>query len=62
MRNDGKVVKLREEEPFFERTFERYKYLRNQMNIRNLTEREKGFMEGYEATEEYYKIFVMPYE
>jgi len=41
---------------------ERYKYLIKQKNIRELTQREEGFIEGYKASEEYYRIFIMPYE
>lgn len=60
---DGKVVRLHlEEAPIFESKMERYKYLLARKNVRKLTEKEQGFMEGYEATEEHYRIFVMPYE
>ena len=61
-RGNEKVVPLREETPIFESRLERYKYLQQQKRIRNLAEREEGFIEGYEASEEYYRIFVMPYE
>jgi len=60
-----KVVPLRpggDETPIFETKLDRYKYLLAQKDRRRLTERERGFMEGYEGTEEYYQIFVMPYE
>ena len=56
-----KVVVLREE-PIFENRLERYKYLQKQTKIRTLTDKETGFIEGYEGSEEYYRIFVMPYE
>jgi putative transposase len=57
-----KIVPIQREEPTFERGYQRYRYLTRQKAIRPLTERELGWMDGYEHTEEYYKIFVMPYE
>ncbi len=60
-RKPEKVVVLHEE-PFFESGIERYQYLTQQTKIRTLTDLEKGFMQGYEGTDEYYQIFVMPYE
>ncbi len=60
-RTDEKVVQLHEDR-IFESRLERYKYLKQQKKIRVLTEREKGFCEGYEGSDEYYRIFVMPYE
>ena len=57
-----KVVPLRDEEMIFESRLERYKYLEAQGKIRTLTEREEGFIEGYEGSEEYYRIFVEPYK
>ena len=60
-RKEQKIVQLHEER-IFESRLERYKYLEQQKKIRVLTEREKGFIEGYEASKEYYEIFVMPYE
>lgn len=56
-----KVVKLHEE-PLFESGLERYKYLEQQMKIRTLTGTETAWREGYMSTDEYYKVFVMPYE
>lgn len=58
---EKKIVALHEE-PIFESGLARYKYLRRQANIRTLTDTEKGWLQGYESTEEYYQIFVMPYE
>lgn len=60
-----KIVKLHKEEPFFVgfgASIERYRYLQQQMKIRTLTEKEAGWIEGYQGTEEYYQVFVMPYE
>ena len=59
--SNEKVVQIHEER-IFESRLERYKYLGQQKKIRVLTERETGFCEGYEGSEEYYQIFVMPYE
>jgi len=57
-----KVVPIREEEPFFESRLARYKHISQQEKIRELTDIEKAFKEGYEGSEEYYKIFVMPFK
>lgn len=57
-----KVVPLRDEVPLFNTVLDRYKYLVAQKKIRVLNEREVGFMENYEATEEHFRIFVMPYQ
>jgi len=59
---DGKVVRMPSAAPIFESKLDRYKWLRRQEQIRPLSEREQGWCEGYEDTEEYYQIFVMPYE
>ena len=62
LREDQKIIPLYDEEPIFETSLERYKYVKQQKKIRKLTQREIGFCEGYEASEEFYRIFVMPYE
>ncbi|MBN2060734.1 MAG: DDE-type integrase/transposase/recombinase [Deltaproteobacteria bacterium] len=59
--SDGKVVKLHEE-PIFQSGLERHHYLEAQSKIRNLTDIEIAWWEGYKSTEEYYRIFVMPYK
>jgi len=56
-----KIVPIHNDPPFFYSMLEKYKYLIQQQKIRKLTQREQGVVEGYEATEEYYKIFVMPF-
>ncbi len=58
----SKVVQLHDEEPWFETGKDRCKYLMQQEKIRTLTATERAWLEGYQATEEYYRIFVMPYE
>lgn len=61
---DQKVVPLREEPIFtgYAAKLERYRWLEEQKKMRTLTEREVGFMEGYEGSEEYFRIFVEPYQ
>jgi len=60
-KNEQKVVPIHDDPPFFDSMLQRYKYLKEQRNIRKLTQRDEGFIEGYEASEEYFRIFEMPY-
>ena len=56
---DDKVVELHPE-PIFATMYERYRYL---LDInRDATAKELDFIKRYEGTQEYYRIFVMPYE
>lgn len=60
--DNPKVIAYPQKAPFFQSCLERYKYLKSQEKINNLTKRDREFMREYEDTLDYYRIFVMPYE
>lgn len=58
---ESNVVPIREA-PLFASGLERCKYLTAQEKVRTLTDTERAWLDGYMSSEEYYRVFVMPYE